>query len=649
MALHDPNVNTDNVQQPQTLQEQLSAQGQRAFNQQAQAQASSSSQNFNPFNGRIFASPLSRNRGSNSIKVLIDKLAEIYKQVDDSLQVMLLPLNKEGTPLAFGGVIVAAKDSSIAKADIYYHVLILESTGEPLRSRNYTANGIGGTIDYEVVYTTSQTWDPEYVNVVNELIMTRYKPNNVYQVDATVIPRSFDFNNDDAVYDVALNTICAIGNEIQINKPDWKDIPIRTFTQNGQYTININFNNNSSTYDIVGSPIKSDIILDYVLSRKNQPINQNNYVSVNRAEVDKKMGNITGYMDLTWSYVGSNMGMVTNGFYNNSQIPPIYTPNFIITGLNSNYVLTPAGILFSLVNAVAIDRDEVWKQYFKPSSDKSGHDLRDIGCIGYELIPHLAQFGQSVDEKILQAGNNYIDFKSDKVPIEVVYSMLNIAMNNKIFISLDIPDAGPSTWALSMFYQASQGSVNAQKAIIKAADDLTDGRFSQNFNSASPIFFNNNNRIHMGYYIDSEGNKQDIRDITYLAVLAMSKGDLSEIRNFSDTYNRTDFDINLRLSARKKIISKCTGDNAVITGYASRVTFSSEFLYALTKACSDSGYMPRLTTGINPMTMGNYRAIPSYLQGVLLNQNYLNTSIGNYGQTNSVAGNYYQPTPSRYF
>lgn len=659
MSLHDNNVNTQSTQQTESFQEQLTKRAQqRTFQENTTGQVNNQaspkpSSRFNPFDGRIFGTPISRNRGSTSIKIFIEKLTEICETAESWITINILPLDREGRSLAFGGVVVVGRDSTNPNETAFFHTFIIEEAGDVLRPRNFTANTLNGNLDYEVIFTTPQAWDSEYVSAATELVIQRVGVKNAYQVDATVIPRSFDFHNPDnkdAIYNLAVNALAAVGNEILMSQPNWKDFSIKEFTANSQYSININFNNSNAVYDIVGNPIKNDITMEYNLSRKFQQQTNNGYVSLNRTENEAKGGIITGYMDLVWSYEGNSFGMINNaGFFgNNVPIPPLYTPNFVITSLRPESNLTPASILFALVNAMAIDRDQIWKQYFKPTN-KEGHDLRDIGCLGYELIPHLSAFNQSIDERLLQSGNNYIDFKSDKVPIEAVYTMLQYAMNSRIFISLDIPEAAPDTWMLSMFYHASEGRESATNAIISAANDLTEGRFSQNFPSGAPIFYNRGNRVHTGYYLDSDGNKEDIRDITYLAVLGMSKGDINEIRNYSDTYNRTDFDINLRLSARKKIISRCTGDNAVITGYANRVTFSNEFLAALTKACSDAGYVPRLQTTASPISVGNHRATPSYLNGVLLNQNYLNTAYGGYGQQTNLGSQWYQPQPSRHF
>ena len=661
MSIVDPNYNTstNNTSAP-TLAEQLSNNKQSFTNSAAtvgngttnttNTTSKTDPKNWDLFHaGRLFGSPISRNMGSNVIKTLVDKLTEIYSTADDTLSISIIPLDKDGTSLAFGGVIVCARQASQPDSTVYFHTLILESTGEPLRNRTYTTPGVVGSIEYEVTWTTPQAWDAEYVKVVTEKVATRFKTNNVAHVDATVVPRDFPFDNNERVWALGVNAICAVANESLRNQPGWTDFTIKDYLRYGQYNIVANFNNTYSTYDVVDQPIKSDIVLEYVLSRKNQqPYQQGQYTSVNKDEADTSVGVIRGYMDLIWSYQSSPMGVMNNGYFTNTAIPPIYTANLIITSLESEKLLTPGGILFGLVNSMALDRDQMWKQYFRPS-DKPNFDLRDIGCIGYELIPHLAQFGQTIDKEILSGANSYIDFKSDKVPAESVYHILNMAINQNIFVSLDVPDAGPSSWCLSMFHHASMGEQGAIDLIIKAANDLTCGNFSKHFNSGSQMFYNQGNRVHLGYYRDSDGNKQDIRDITYLAVLSMCKGDVSQVRDFSETYNRVDYDNNLRLSARKKIIQSCTGDNAVFTGYANRVTFSKEFLYALTRACADCGYLPRVQIPLNPMNVGNYRAIPSYLQGVLLDRNYLSVSNGGYGQPATFGNQYYMAGPARHW
>ena len=71
--------------------------------------------------GRLFGSPISRSMGSNVIKVLVDKLTEIYSTADDTLSISIIPLDKDGTSLAFGGVIVCARQASQPDSTVYFH------------------------------------------------------------------------------------------------------------------------------------------------------------------------------------------------------------------------------------------------------------------------------------------------------------------------------------------------------------------------------------------------------------------------------------------------------------------------------------------------------------------------------------------------
>lgn len=641
------------------LHQQQRAQQQQQFAQSAQATQQGFGQpnvgRLNPFSGRLFSSPLPRSRGNNIIKDLIEKLGEVYDYAEENINITLIPVDKAGTNLLFGGIIVCAKEASSEVSDVFYHTLILEGTGDPLRPKTYTASTVNGQIEYEVVYTTPQVWDAEYIRVVNELVQSKFPKCNVQRVDATVVPRWFDIEDPDAIWELAANSLAAATNELRIRSDGWKDLNIREFTQGYQYSVNVNFNNNQRIQDIVGNPIKSDIVMEYVLSRKStQPI-PGQYNSLNKGENETKAGLITGYIDLIWSFdegqIGGGGMLLNNNFINNGNIPPLYTANFVITSLKYDYAATPASILFTLANAMAIENNQLWKQYFKPIDVPKGTiDFHDIGNIGYEFIPHFKKFGGSVDENLIKGGNAYIDFKSDKIGVDVLYQVLGIAIAPQIFVSLDVPDASPDTWALSMFADAADGNKVAEDVIIKAANDLTDGAFSKLYRSSGSMFYNPGNRIHLGYYLDADQNKCDIRDVTYLAALTLSKGELSYVKDFSDTYNKTGYDINLRLSARKKLINEWTGGNAVITGYANRVTFSKEFIYALTAAINQSGYVPRLQTASCPINVGNYRAVPTYLNNVLIDQNMLHTANGgfNYNGGNIVNNQYYMNPPSRY-
>lgn len=96
--------------------------------------------------------------------------------------------------------------------------------------------------------------------------------------------------------------------------------------------------------------------------------------------------------------------------------------------------------------------------------------------------------------------------------------------------------------------------------------------------------------------MDTEtGHKRDLREIDYLALANQMgpKGDMSIVRDFADTYDRTDVPIELRLEKRERIYQAIFGSNFKIKGYARRVTFNPHFIEALQASCEAAGLIVR--------------------------------------------------------
>jgi hypothetical protein len=187
------------------------------------------------------------------------------------------------------------------------------------------------------------------------------------------------------------------------------------------------------------------------------------------------------------------------------------------------------------------------------------------------------------------------DLKSSTFGIPELVQLLSSTFRPGLVMSLDVPEYAPSSWCTGVFAAASNGNPDAVAAIYNAAMQLTNGMFQSHFPAGTPMFVDQGNRIHMGYYTDRNGDKRDIRDIDYLAVLNMLSNDMNTVADYSNSFNSAALDINQRLAMRKRIITGIA-QRAEITGFATRVTFSSQFIDALGAAIAATGFATRLDT-----------------------------------------------------
>jgi hypothetical protein len=217
-----------------------------------------------------------------------------------------------------------------------------------------------------------------------------------------------------------------------------------------------------------------------------------------------------------------------------------------------------------------------------------------------------------------------------------------------MLMSMDIPEVGPESWYSGIFSSGANSMHEAYEALYNAAVKLTGRHFENNFSRGTPMFDDVGNRVHMGYYTDDNGMKRDIRDIDYLAIANLS-GELTPatIRDWSDTFVRTGYPLPLRLSARKKMIMHALPD-AVFTGYANRVTFTTPFLEALVLSCRQAGLDMFITTPMNSGDLNNARAVPSFISNTIIPMNM--PSVFNHSGGSMQVGqsyNNYDPRFSR--
>jgi hypothetical protein len=139
----------------------------------------------------------------------------------------------------------------------------------------------------------------------------------------------------------------------------------------------------------------------------------------------------------------------------------------------------------------------------------------------------------------------------------------------------------------------------------------------------------------LGTWTDRAGNKRDIRDIDHVAVCNLAgERNPQTIRDWSDTFLRKQYPLVQRLAARKRIISALTGETAVFTGFAQRVTFSRQFIDALTMGVRDTGLPVRVNTPLSGSDFNDQRAVAGFAQSALVapGQTFIAGGAGGYQQ-----------------
>ena len=581
---------------------------------------------FTLTSGGLFGSPIGRGLGSEVYSKFKDKLKEIFKSViDPNAEIAIIDLDNVNEPaLMYSTIIIAMRFKNRPNLGVSYYPILLEDTGERLTP---IMDSINGT-QVEIMRTPADAFDNILIAKAYEKVCKFFNTDNCHGTEGTVIPSDFNMEDNRAVYSVALNAGWACGTDLETRDPAFKDLNLAETPPDSQLNVTVTFGK-QTLLDSTGLPMRSDLVINFD-SRKNQ--SNNRFQSVNSGDKELKISQLSGFIDLVWLEEQQNAFNVA--YMQNQPLKQKYASRLIITNLSSNHLYTMSSVLLALSTAISLRDDNNWIQNFRPTPSSGREvDLGDIGALNIEanLSKEPSGFGTRVDTK------------SDQFRLEDLGQLVAALVRSGLMISLDCPDQGPQSWYLKVFAAAANGHPGAYKDIYEAACQLTNGYFRSTFKEGLPIFTDVNNRIHNGYYTDKQGMRRDIRDIDHLAVCNLvGERNPHLIRDWADTFLRTSYALPLRLAARKRMIQNLTGESAVFTGFSERVTFTGEFLQALTTAINATGVHVRVNTPLSGSDITSTRGVATFADAALFTpgQSFMSPG-GQQWQPNTQYGNQY--------
>ena len=273
-----------------------------------------------------------------------------------------------------------------------------------------------------------------------------------------------------------------------------------------------------------------------------------------------------------------------------------YCPRFVITNFASaidasSMELQLLALASSQILIESISGAPQWMNTFKPRPAVKGEiDKRDIGAVGLEV-----NFTNDPNTK-----PTVIDTKSNGFGTQDLYKMINMACYPNLIYSLDVEEVGDMSYLNMPFIMGSMDHARSLEIIGNAANNLTNNSFQRCWlqhtagSAGEKFFWNDDNRIFIGYYVDKDGIRRDLRDFDYLAILnILGRNNQSFIKEWSDTFDRRDIPLEIRMDRRRRIYESIMPGNVTIKGYARRVTMNPKFMAALTQACKESGLVFR--------------------------------------------------------
>lgn len=646
MALNTPDNEKGqqtNMSQALSGAQQRQSQEQQPGGQQAGYQQPRQRQRLSDF---WAASPnaMSRSPESDIISSLNTALkGEYEKAIRPEYNVTLIPIDLDQTDmLEKSAIVVAVENKQVPELGVAYHTLILEGSSDPLPPQQTRV----GNVDVEIHRTTGDVNTPVYQAEVRKWVQRNFPGRGVHPVDAEVVKADFDIKNEKRLYNLAANAALACSTELA-RLAGHMDIELGNIEQDNTLTVQTSFAN-AAIEDIQGEPIRADIQIDFRIGGAPMP----NQPGVNSRV--KTLARVSGFMDLVWA-PAQQQGNAFNPWVAQQALPQSpdefkrYIPRFIITDLDSQSVLSIRAQLLGLVTAFTLREQNGWVEAFRPNPIAAdGVDYKDIGAVGIEanFVRNPTGIGERIDTRSDQFQ------RSQNQQGDYLLRLVASVFQPKLLLSMDIPEAGPTTWKDSIFAAAGElaggpASTAAANHIIAEANTLTNGRLAQYLQPNKPIIIDENNRIHLGWFVGRDGLKHDLRDIDYLYVLnAAGDRDPEVAREWSDSFALAGVPLEIRLFKRKTILEGLLGkQNVHITGYARRVTFEPDFVNALTQAVKDVGLSVRTIApfsdlqgfdrAVNPYTMSAALDTMGYQSGVF-NRGYQGQQSG--GFTGNRAG-----------
>ena len=585
-------------------------------------------------NGSMFGSPISKGIGSEYTNKLVNELNELFKNNESAFESNILVLdNQIEVGLVFSTILLAMRYEGTPGLVVAIP-LLLAATGEKVLPIIENVNNV----NIEIVRTPGSGLDTAFSKKAMEKMSKAFPNMKVEIIDGMVVHNTFDINSKEAIHYLAWNAALACGTELRIKESGFADFTIKDVGPDTTLALNVSFNNPDAK-DAVGEPVRSDIGVRFISQRTSNVRS----ASINTEDQDQVLTEITGFMDLIWNPAMGPSGGDIYRQYNERPMTQKYSPRFIMTNLASNFAYTPSVILLALSNAFSLARDSNWVQAFRSTAPMGTHgkkaaqniNIRDIGAMNIEAN----LFGETD-----KAGyGSPVDTTAATFDLLALGKYLTDLIQPGLILSLDCPEAGQNSWALSCFPAAEAGHQGAIQHIIKAAMSLTGGAFGKYFNgSTDSIFTDVNNRVHMGHYRDSQGDLRDIRNIDTIAIANIMgrANDPVRIADFQDTFLRTDIDLSIRLANRLKIIQAATNENAEVTGFARRVTFTDKFMSALASAIVDAGLSARVITPISSAEFQNTRGVATYAQAAGVTSNQAGFLHSGYGSRQTLNSNY---------
>ena len=568
------------------------------------------------FGGRLSA--FSQRPGHTKEKKLREDTMELLKSVADTSPVVYRLLDVPACSDLSGFIVTGHyKD----KPDVVSaHILLLDGTALTNRIDTQVPVSIGPNQTFMVNRQPSDYVNDRLLNEALAVCRNAYPNATIRYCDAHVVPKEYNVELDNVP--LIENFTAAVLTDLAQTLGRYEPLNLAESCKSGLVI--------DQQYQLIqlvspdGMPVRSDITAEMSLNR-NQTLNARN--ELNGADGSISIVTVSAAVDLVYSPVDPR-GMY--GYNDPKRSKVVVTPRIVLTDIRCHDFRTTDRLALALATSFTIGQGNNWRQSFKPSNNPNGfrERLRNIGALNIDanLMDEPGQFGQPLQP-----------INGNEFELGEIINILNAAVAEHPIFSVDVPDAGPTSWYMRILTQAiNPGS--GYNELYDAFNVLTNGKFGNFFPRGKPFFnVQATDRYLTGYFIaGNNGEKVDRRCLDYLACANIAGvKEPSFLVEWSNTFTDLSTHPEVRLQKRSKMESEMTNEMLVGTGKGTRLTFANDFILAV----AASMHALEVPVDVKTPLSGDFssqRAAAGWMSGSVVSGvgeifNRNNVSTGNFG------------------
>lgn len=448
----------------------------------------------------------------------------------------------------------------------------------------------------EVVLTAMDAWDNVTWQKAQQVVTDRFGDGlKLMNAGAMVVPQDTDVKDGDRVWQMVWAAQEALLSTFESAYPqEFDHFNMAEFFDRGRDRMVAQFAYNAQDGEsVTGLPARSDVSL--VLSTSERQAQSQEFSSFQH-QTGRDLIEVDSFVDLVYAPPQQAPA------YGQQPVTQVFVPRIVFTKLSAlDAPFTPEVFFLGLATARLLGDNYAWASQF---ANFAKEELHDIGAIGYRM--------RNPQDPNATLGR--IDTKTNTFGQQELFEVMQAACHRDPVFSIDCEDVGPESWLTGALVESAHGNPSSTQYIVDALNNLTNGAFNKYWQGGQ-ICVTENNRVHLGTYVDGNGNLRDIREVDSLAILnQFGHNDMNVVNEWESTFNDMNAPIELRLERRLQILRSMTTNNLKIRGFAERVTFTAEFMSALVDSAVEAGLLVD-QDGLQTMFGQNYQVGNNFIQG----------------------------------